>query len=235
MQLDDIVKIKNKLNPKLWDGLQLNLEVKKALLKISDAFLEFAQIKKSMVEDILFVGSNANYNWNDKSDIDLHIIINYKECKDCSIFKVKECVDYIKNDFNNNHDIHIYGIPVELYIQEADELLDSSAIYSIEKNKWIKKPTRFAKIDVDTEEIKNKYKKIKKALKELSDYEKVDKLFKQIIKDRKSGLKSKGGEFNENNLLFKMLRSNELLAKIKEKKNKLLSDTLSLGEKNEKL
>jgi hypothetical protein len=234
MQIEDIVKIKNKLNTKLWNGLELKTDVRKALLKIVDAFLDFSNIKKDLIKDILFVGSNANYNWHEDSDIDLHILLNYKECPDCAIFKVKECVDYIKKDFNENYDIHIYNIPIEIYIQEEDEVLNSSAIYSVKKNSWLKKPTRFETADIDTDKIKEKYTRIKKSLSQLSDYDELDKLFKKIVKSRKTGLKSKGGEFNEDNLLFKMLRSNDLLKKIKEKRNQLLSDELSLKYEKKK-
>jgi hypothetical protein len=234
MQLEEIIKIKNKLNPKLWNGLELKTDVRKALLKIADAFLDFSNIKKDLIKDILFVGSNANYNWNEKSDIDLHILLNYKECADCVIFKVKECVDYIKKDFNESYDIHIHNIPVELYIQEEDEVLDSLTVFSVKKNMWLKKPTRFEMPDIDIDKIKEKYTKIKKSLTELSDYEELDKLFKNIVKSRKTGLKTSEGEFSENNLLFKMLRHNDLLKKIKEKRNRLLSDELSLKSEKKK-
>ena len=230
MQIDDIIEIKDKLNPKLWNDFELKPEIKKALLKISDAFLKFANIEKSTVKDILFVGSNANYNWHNKSDIDLHIVLDYKECKDCYIFKVKECVDYIKKNFNERHDITIDKIPVEVYIQEEDEVLNSVPVFSLKYDKWIKKPNRIKDVDVDKNEVKNKYTKIKKSIENLSDYEKVDELFKKIVKDRKEGLKD-GGEFDEDNIVFKMLRSNGLLKKIVEKKNKLLSDKLSLDNK----
>ena len=71
------------LNPKLWDGDCLKKGMTYKLLRIAKAFFEFLELPDNVqVLDVLLIGSNANYNWTDKSDIDLHVVINYQAVGD---------------------------------------------------------------------------------------------------------------------------------------------------------
>ena len=53
-------------------------EIKKRLLEISDDFIGFLGIE-FFIHDIVLTGSLANYNWSNFSDVDLHILIDFKE------------------------------------------------------------------------------------------------------------------------------------------------------------
>ena len=67
----------DELNPKIWKSTdKLNPEVRKALIKFAHAWAEFAKIPKSMIQDIVMTGGNANYNYTNKSDIDVHVIVD---------------------------------------------------------------------------------------------------------------------------------------------------------------
>ena len=66
------------LNPKLWDGDQLRPGLKDGFIKIANAFYDFLEINVDIF-DIIIIGSSANYNWTEHSDIDLHVVINYLE------------------------------------------------------------------------------------------------------------------------------------------------------------
>jgi UTP:GlnB (protein PII) uridylyltransferase len=73
----------DELNPKFWENDQLKEEVREKLLEIADAWIEFAQIPTEAVVDVLFVGGNANYNYTNYSDIDVHILIDKDKMPDC--------------------------------------------------------------------------------------------------------------------------------------------------------
>ena len=90
-----------------------------------------------MVKDYLFLGSLANYNWSKYSDIDLHILIDFKKInKDTDL--VKDYFDSKKKIWNDEHEnLKIYGFQVELYIQDINEENSSGGVYSLEKNKWL--------------------------------------------------------------------------------------------------
>ena len=57
-------------------NMSIKEDVLKALKEISDEFINYIEIPLNIV-DIEIVGSNASYNYNNKSDIDLHIIVNF--------------------------------------------------------------------------------------------------------------------------------------------------------------
>jgi len=71
-------KMKDELNPKVWDGEKMKPEVRKALLKIADDYFEGLDLGSEVdIEDISMTGSLANYNWSEYSDVDLHILTEY--------------------------------------------------------------------------------------------------------------------------------------------------------------
>jgi hypothetical protein len=45
-----------------------------------------------------------------------------------------------KSEWNQEHDVKIYGYDVELYGQDINEHVESGGIYSVMKNEWIQKP-----------------------------------------------------------------------------------------------
>ena len=63
------------LNDKLWTDDKLKPDVKAALIKFGHAWADFAKIPKSMIQDIVMTGGNANFNYTSKSDIDVHLIV----------------------------------------------------------------------------------------------------------------------------------------------------------------
>ena len=67
------------LNSKLFDleTSKLKPEVLEKLLQISEEFLKSIDPLTLSIADIRLVGSNASFNYNEQSDIDLHIIVNF--------------------------------------------------------------------------------------------------------------------------------------------------------------
>ena len=67
------------LNVKFWDGLTLRTEVRDKLLEIGYIWAEFAKIPPNAIQDIILVGGNANYNYTEYSDLDLHFVVDKDE------------------------------------------------------------------------------------------------------------------------------------------------------------
>ena len=110
------------LNPKLWDEAgNLKPEVREKILEIVKDFtdnLEEDEIKFK-IKDIVLVGSNCSYNYNDKSDLDIHIRMDTDslECPD-NLYPL--LYGAYRALYNNKMDIDFYGIPVEIYIETDD-------------------------------------------------------------------------------------------------------------------
>ena len=126
------------LNPKLWDHDHLKPQVKGALIRIAEDFKEFVEVPFKVL-DIVIAGGNANYNYTGKSDIDLHLIADYDsiECDRTAaeLFDTKRLL--YKRDF----DVEIFGIPVELYVEDHRMPAVSSS-YSIQMISGSRSPAK---------------------------------------------------------------------------------------------
>ena len=71
---NQIIKVKDRLNPLIWDGQILKPEVRSKLIRIARAFEEFVGVDLDVV-DYTITGSNANYTRTEHSDLDLQLVI----------------------------------------------------------------------------------------------------------------------------------------------------------------
>ena len=133
---------KDHLCPAIWKDNALRPIVRKRLISIARDFIE--NLDDNIVvhaTDIVLVGSIAGFNWSKYSDIDLHIMVNYKSLEKYGTREtLKSLFDMKKNDWNAKHDILIYGYPVEMYIQGDDETNASDGVYSVKYGQWVKIP-----------------------------------------------------------------------------------------------
>jgi predicted nucleotidyltransferase len=220
--MDNIIKsftVRASLYSDIWDNassddfktIKLHKDVREHLISIAKDFIESFGIDSFVIEDILFVGSLANYNWSEYSDVDLHIVIDKEKVNDDTEL-VDEFFTAKKEVYNLKHNIKVKGFDVELYVQDIKEEFDASdGIYSILYNKWRKEPSK-DKSPVNKSDI---IKKVKEFVKKLSDIKKEEepdakllklkKLKEKIKAYRKSGLNATG-EYSTENLVFKYLR-----------------------------
>ena len=133
--------IKKHLNPKFWDDGHLDTRIRLKLLDIADDFFDSLDVDWVEPVDVIITGSIANYNWNKKySDIDLHVLVDYEDVDERVDF-VREYFTLKKNAWNEKHkNLRIFGFPVEVYVQDANEPHASSGVYSIVKDKWLTEP-----------------------------------------------------------------------------------------------
>jgi hypothetical protein len=225
--------LKDDLNDRIWNGFDLDSEVRRDLLRIGQDFFEGTDIKTDVM-DIVLCGSLCNYNWSERySDYDLHIIVDMKDIDDNIELAEKLC-DYAKKMWNTQHDIKIKGYEVEVAIQDENDMKDSikvgrmGGVFSLMKDEWIKKPQK-VEFEPDEKLIRMKSETVMESIDNLESEieedkyenfkEKVDKVWKKIKDFRKSGLESESGEFSIGNLVFKLLRRNGYVEKVVKMKN----------------
>ena len=239
--LTEAVEKHDTLNTKLFtkDNV-LKDKVRNKMLEIVDEFL--ADLKeqdiKIKVDDVLFIGSNASYNYTKHSDIDLHILANVKATKYTSDV-AESLYSAYRSIFNKNLDIKIFDIPLEIFVETEDSTRVSNGVYSVKKNKWLKKPVQEDIPEYDTKALdalvdkwETKCKNLIADIKadKLNDEKKIVKMLEDIYeKLRKKGISK--GEYSIENLTFKELRNKGYLDQLKDYKNDLISKRLSLEEK----
>jgi len=228
------IQIHDTLNPLIWDeNDQMKPDIRKTLLKNAKEFINFSDVENLKFNDIILTGSLANYNYNENSDLDVHIIMNFEQ--------ISSNIDFVgdflkmKKELWSDLPIQVKGYDVELYFQNSSEPHQSTGIYSLIKNEWITKPTKKI-INIDTANVQLKTAALMNAIDSLENnknktnfLEKYTKLKDKIKKYRQTGL-DREGEYSIENLVFKVLRNTGYLKKLFDLKDKFLINDLSLDE-----
>jgi len=225
------------LEPHIWEGDELNEAIARRLQKIAQDFIDNLPVEVD-IEDIRLTGSLANYNWSRYSDIDLHVIVNFEELDDNRAM-IKSFFDNARMRWNMKHRIRMKGYDVEIYVEDSREQHLSSGIYSILKNEWVKKPSRYeSTIDFSAARKKaeniefqaNMINNLITARKFKAAMKSVIRLKQKIKNMRAAGLESRKQEFSIENIAFKILRRNGTLDMLEDLKNKIYDTMLSVKE-----
>ena len=248
-ELEEKIEKHDTLNPKLFnEDDTLKEEVREKILQIVNAYVEDLEQDsiKLIIKDIVLIGSNASYNYTDKSDLDIHIIADTASlhCPD-NLYPI--LYSAYRSLFNKKFDIDFYGIPVELYVETEDIATVSNGIYSVKEDEWIKVPEPTAIPEFDQKAFNKEYKvweqKCKRLLAKLDavsldEAQALENEIIELINDiytlRKDALKN-NGEYATGNLVFKELRNVGLLDELKQGKNKMEAKSLSLESLKEQL
>jgi predicted nucleotidyltransferase len=236
LKSDVEIEYHKNLNPQFWLNNHLKINIRKNLLNLSKFYFKSLDLdSKVKIKDIIFTGSLANYNYTDFSDIDIHIVIDYKD--------VSNDIDFVKDYFSQkraawetSNDVKINDYPIEIYVQDESQLADKGmgAMYSLLNNKWIKKP-KYKLPEVDRHlitqkvnkylDILNKISMMDDSIKKLNSYNKV---FEKIRDDRRKATQTEG-EFSVNNLVFKILRNKKVFDIIKDNKKEIVNNVFSIN------
>jgi len=229
--------IKKHLNPKFWDDGHLDTRIRLRLLDIADDFFDSLGVDWVEPEDVIITGSIANYNWNSEhSDIDLHILVDYEDVDERVDF-VREYFTLKKNEWNDKHKgLRIFGFPVEVYVQDANEPHASSGVYSIDRDEWITEPDRekLRSGKVDKRHVREMVSTYMNKIDNLIDIYKRHKddeyemrkvaddaaeMMSEIKKLRKDDLAKYNREMCDGNIIFKALRRSDYIGKLIKLKN----------------
>jgi peptidoglycan hydrolase-like protein with peptidoglycan-binding domain len=237
-------KLKDELNPKIWEKSKnkeysMRPKVRTHLLEITNDFIDSLNVD-IIVSDVIMTGSLANYNWSNYSDVDIHIIADFNQFPENVRPLYDELFHLKKTVYGLKRKITIFGYDVELYVENKSESKDvkSAGRFSLLMDEWVVKPVKES-VEINVSNIQEKAKKWMKIIDGVEenikdeDIDTAKKLIKNYVtkirKFRECGLE-KGGEFSDENLVFKILRRNGYLEKIKEMKDKIIDKKLSLKE-----
>jgi|TARA_R100000700_G_scaffold41181_1_gene60301 hypothetical protein len=217
------VKFYNKtLNKKFWsEDNKFNPDIREKLLSITNDFIDKLDLDGVEIYDVTLTGSNSNYNYNDYSDLDVHVLIDFKDINEDEDL-VKKALDGQRFVWNLRHNISLRDHGVEMYMQDKDEPHVASGLYSLLNDEWITEPSydpptiderdvykKAKTIEDDVRVLKERVLDVKgRSAKDLHDC--ANQLKKKISNMRKSGLEREG-EFSIENLAFKVLRNTEVI------------------------
>lgn len=214
-------KVKKKLHPDFFKNDDtMNSQIRMRLLDIADDFIETLEVKWVKPLDIIVTGSIVNYNWSEYSDVDVHIVYDFSK-----IYKKSEFVkDYFmakRDAWNKSHEnLTMKGFPVEMSVEDVNAPLQSSGVYSIEKNKWVKEPKEMDDSNIDMKGIQKycakqmtKMDKLFTKMDKETDRKKLETLANELestldaVHDKRTeGLKTKEKELSNGNIMWKVVK-----------------------------
>lgn len=230
------IKMNDTLCPLIWESDEkIRPDVRKILLKNAQRFIEFCDAENLKYNDIILTGSLANFNYNEYSDLDVHVILNFNQISENKDF-VGDFFKLKKQLWSEKLPIQVKGHDVEIYFQDINEPHRSSGTYSLMKDMWIRKPTKKI-INIDMANVQLKSADIMNTIDDLEkdgnveDFIKKHEVLKNKIKKyRQTGLDA-SGEYSTENLVFKILRNSGYLEKMVDMRNNFLTQELSLDSK----
>ena len=232
MRAKDLVKgniaYHDNLNPEVWKGDELRVDVRYKLLEIAKRFIEYLEVPNFKLEDVILRGSLVNYNYTQYSDFDLHIVTDFTTIKG----DITEAFYLAKKKiWNDEHDITIKGHEVELYVEDKAAKNVSEGTYSVLDARWLRVP-EYRQPDIDDRAVSAKARdliaQINRAVR-AGSVEDITRLQDKIRLMRQAGLDA-GGEFSTENLAYKIIRNKKFLDKLYKTKNSKIDQELSLDE-----
>ena len=207
----------NELNTHFWSNSEFDPSIREKLLQIANEFYQTFKLEIP-ISDIQLTGSLANYNWTLKSDLDVHVLIDFSKLNP-DIALVKKGIDGQRFIWNLRHNIVMRGHDVELYLQDINEPHVASGLFSLLNNEWIRIP-KYNPPQIDEMDVQKKFEGIVNDIDQLEAslqsgsqdisprelYDHSEKVKSRIMKMRKDGLAERG-EFSVENLVFKKLRN----------------------------
>ena len=214
-----------KLNPKFFDeNMVLDSEVREMLLSMADSIRDSANEEldeKLPWNGTIMIGSLCSINYDDFSDIDLHLLIDYTGINERESNLLAEFLTFFIKNWNQN-EFHIKNFLVEAFAQNINLKFQAEGVYELETEEWQQKPDLTNKIFYTPEEAKEaksyliRVKELRNKLPLVKDqqsyYDELKVLWDEIKDMRKRAMASKEGMFSSGNKVFKLLRRNKTLS-----------------------
>lgn len=223
------------LNPFIWKDNILRQEVKDALDNIVIQFVNELKTNNIPIEivDVHIVGSNASYNYDLTSDLDVHIVADFSNIN-CNEKVLELLYNFFKSYFNNKYNISVHGIKVELYIENKETPAKSNGIYSLVDDEWIKFPEQIDTIEVDIEQELSCWLEEYNKIIASNNIELLQYFLNRLYILRRDSLANEG-EYGEGNLVFKYFRNNGYIDTMKDLLAQNISQNLTLESASEML
>ena len=138
------------LHPEFWDNDRQRLwgAMEATMKSMANDFIRKVQIPREWIEDIIFKGSLATYNYTPTSDIDLQIILKYdwinnpaRDSKDKHGTMIEREFSNRRAEYNKTSGFHLgkERFPVEFFLQtpKTNTPTGASARWSLIHNDWL--------------------------------------------------------------------------------------------------
>ena len=162
--------------------------------------------------------------------MDVHIVVDPKFIPDCNPDLLDQYYMDKKTLWELTHNVTIYGVKAEPYIERPKVTRKKSqGVYSLMKKTWIQEPERIEG-EVEEKEIEKKVNNFKTRIDAFIKNENAEGLRELVkkLRDSRSVSLQKYGEYGFENMVFKELRNQGYIDKVRTVVVNLKSKSLSL-------
>ena len=217
LKSEPIIVQHDELNPMFWNSKQmLRKEIRGRMLEIANTFIKSLNIgdEKPPITDIVFTGSNANFNYTKTSDVDIHIRMDMSKFKTVNPVAAKTLYNKARAEYNKTRNIMLRGFKVEVFVEDIDTPPVGGGVFSIVKNRWLKPAERLSNDPNDGKFKRQVNKFVRQWAKDLKaaiatqDVDLMFDAFAKIKAQRGIGIDREGDGAPEN-AAYKTIRANK--------------------------
>lgn len=238
--VEAITTFPTQLDPRIWDGLTMKPDVREAILRVLDRVIGETRIDGLTVDAVDLFGSNASYEYDDKSDVGVHVFVHKPGMTDDEFTPYMHLLnDQVERRQEGR--IQFYGLPLELSFHAGRSAnyqpRPGIGQYSVTDGRWViepvKQPDNFDRnqMKIDAKKFIGKYNDLVRqylAGKKGFDCTRFNALDREMADYRSQGFQQGLGSRSTRNLTYRALR--RLNVEIPEMVDKLEDECTFINE-----
>ncbi len=213
-----ITTFPTKLDPRIWDGMAMKPDVHDAIERVVDRVTRASGIDGLTIDGVGLFGSNASYEYDDKSDVGVHVFVHKPGMTDEDLEPFMQLLnDQIER--RQEGQILLYGLPLEVVFHAGRPASHQPQAgigqYSVTDNRWVVEPVQqpdnfdINQMRSDAKTYIGKYNSVVGeylAAKKGFDCSRFNKLDDEMGAYRNSGFEQGLGSRSTQNLTYRALR-----------------------------
>lgn len=216
---------RSELNPNLWDNETMKLKPKVRRFLIDKAKEALSTVGLTP-KYIILKGSIATYQWNEESDIDLSIYVDWDKYDESVYEEAKELLWTFKSEFLTH--------PIQMFVKDPEHsevpIEVSDAIYDLLEDEWVLKPFKHDNFNPE-KDLESQLKDAEEIREEVvAQVSKINSLAKKIKLAQNSLDKAANRESLESNIKDFRLRMEEIVLRLAEMTEEMREDRAELHE-----
>jgi hypothetical protein len=143
--VDAITTFPTQLDPRVWDGMAMKTDVRDAIGHVVDRLTRESGIDGLTVDAVELFGSNASYEYDDKSDVGVHVFVHKPGMTD---EELTPYVHLLNDQIERRQEgrVLLYGLPLEVSFHAGRSANYQSRAgigqYSVTDGRWVVEPVQ---------------------------------------------------------------------------------------------
>ncbi|MGX9789307.1 hypothetical protein [Mycobacterium sp. MMS18-G62] len=216
--VESITTFPTQLDPRIWNGMAMKPDVRDAILRVVNRVTGESEIAGLTVDAVDLFGSNASYEYDDKSDVGVHVFVHKPGMSDEELTPSMHLLNDLVERRQEGR-VLLYGLPLEVtfHAGRSANYQPRAGIgqYSVTDGRWVvepvKQPDNFDRnqMKADAKKFIGKYNDLVRSYqagKKGFDCTRFDALDREMSDYRNQGFEQGLGSRSTQNLTYRALR-----------------------------